>query len=167
MQTRDDNAAREKVWELIKDIKIALMVTQSDKGMQARPMAAMKREGETLWFMTRADSGKVAEIQQQPEVLLAYSEPEKQNYVSIHGVASVEQDRAKIKDLWSEAARVWFPQGPDDPTITLLRVEATAAEYWDSPSSAFVYAYGYLKARLTGEPPKHMGDMAHVKMAKS
>jgi len=28
-----------------------------------------------------------------------------------------------------------------------------SAEYWDAPSSAVVYAYGYLKARLTGERP--------------
>jgi hypothetical protein len=31
------------------------------------------------------------------------------------------------------------------------------AEYWDGPSSAIV-AIGYLKARLTGEPPRQLGD---------
>ena len=69
------------------------------------------------------------------------------------GNARIVHDKAKIKDLWSEAARVWFPKGPDDPQIALIAVEITDAEYWDSASSTMIYAYGYAKARLTGEPP--------------
>lgn len=48
---------------------------------------------------------------------------------------------------------MWFPDGPDDSAIALIEVRVETAEYWDSPSSAMVYAYGYAKARLTGTPP--------------
>lgn len=165
MQTRNDSDAREKVWDLIKDIKVAQLVTADEEGQfHSRPMSAVAREGDTLWFMTRNDSGKVSEIQNNQQVLLSYSEPDKQNYVSISGAASIIDDRAKISRLWTEFARVWFPKGPADPTIALIKVEAQAAEYWDSPSSAFVYAYGYAKARLTGKTPKNMGEVAHVDM---
>jgi hypothetical protein len=37
------------------------------------------------------------------------------------------------------------------------------AEYWESPSSAAVHAYGYMKAVMTGKPPSP-GDVAHVNM---
>jgi len=36
----------------------------------------------------------------------------------------------------------------------VLEVEAESAEYWDSPSSTFVQLYGFVKATLTGTPPK-------------
>jgi len=36
-----------------------------------------------------------------------------------------------------------------------------SAEYWDTASSALVHAYGYVKARLTGEPPK-TGDVTRM-----
>jgi general stress protein 26 len=107
-----------------------------------------------LWFFTRDDSPKIREIARNPEVLLSYAEPKGNNYVSIAGTAGIVNDRAKIKTLWSEWMRTWFPQGPDDAHIALIRVNAVRAEYWDAPSSAFVYAYGYVKARLTGEMPK-------------
>lgn len=165
MQNRTDSEARDKVWALIKDIKIAQFVTQDNMNrLHSRPMSAVGREDNVLWFMTRDDSGKVTEIEHHPQVLLSYSEPDNQNYVSIRGTAQVIRDRAKIESLWTEFARVWFPQGPADPSITLIRVEAEAAEYWDSPSSSFVYAVGYLKARLTGKTPTQLGEVAHVEM---
>ena len=61
--------------------------------------------------------------------------------------------RAKVKELWSESLRTWFPKGADDPDIALLRVTVDAAEYWDSPSSAMVHLYGYVKAVTTGKRP--------------
>jgi general stress protein 26 len=151
---------REKVWELIKDIKIALMVTTGGEGhLHGRPMAAMNKsfEGE-LWFASRDDTPKLEEIAKSPQVLLAYSEPKSQNYVSVSGSARIVHDTAKVKELWSEGARVWFPQGPEDPSIALICVRVESAEFWDSPSSTWVYAMGYAKARLTGEPPRDVGE---------
>lgn len=163
MQTKNDHEAREKVWDLIKDIRVAQLVTHgTDRHLHARPMSVAKREGNTLWFYTRIDSGKTDEIIENPQVLLSYSEPKDQNYVAISGQAHIVKERAKIKELWSEYARTWFPKGPDDPAIALIRVDAEAAEYWDAPSAMLVYAYGYAKARLTGEIPKNIADMGHV-----
>ena len=111
-----------------------------------------------LWFASREGTPKLDEIAEHTQVLLAYSEPKGQNYVSISGTARIVRDSAKVKELWSEPARVWFPKGPDDPSIALICVKVESAEYWDSPSSAWVYAYGYAKARLTGEPPHDVGE---------
>ena len=58
-----------------------------------------------------------------------------------------------------------FPGGPEDPKIALIRVECEGAEYWDSPSSTLVHAYGYLKAVTTGEPP-HPGANDKVDFTK-
>jgi len=150
---------RQKVWELIKDIGTALMVTSSEGGLRGRPMAAMNKDfdGE-LWFASRESTPKLDEIAGESHVLLAYSEPKSQNYVSVAGTARVVHDPAKAKALWSEAMRVWFPQGPDDPNLALICVTVSSAEYWDSPSSGWVYAYGYAKARLTGEAPHQVGE---------
>ena len=57
--------------------------------------------------------------------------------------------------------RTWFPKGIDDPEAALLKVAVDGAEYWDAPNSTMVHAYGYLKARLTGESP-HPGENEKV-----
>ncbi len=75
-------------------------------------------------------------------------------------------DPQKVRELWSEPVRVWFPKGPEDPDIALVRVRAREATYWDAPSSKFVMAYGYAKAVTTGERPQsgEIGDVGHVEM---
>ena len=160
--------AREKVWELIKDIRFCQMVTQDQDGrMYARPMSAVDHDPmDNLWFFTAADSEKAAEIEANPSVLLSYSDPQKNNYVSISGQAAIVRDRAKIAQYWSEGVRAWFPEGQNDPNICLIRVEPDCAEYWDAPSATLVVAYGYVKARLTGQRPKG-GEHATVNLGKN
>ena len=145
---------REKVWDLIKDIKFAMMVTQGMDGhLFSRPMANQKHDKDgNLWFFTSADSSKVDEIEHYSKILLSYADPDESNYVSIAGEAQVVRDQAKINELWSEPLKAWFPEGKEDPNVTLIRVEPYSAEYWDNPSSAFVQAFGYVKSKLTGKP---------------
>lgn len=163
MDTHDEQAAHDKVFALIKNIRVAQLVTVDDGGrLRARPMVAQQESFDgTLWFFTPAGSGKIHEIEHHPEVLLTYSDPSSQSYVSVVGECTVVRDRAKVGELWSEAMRVWFPKGRDDPDIALLEVRVKAADYWDSPSSTFLHAYGYVKAVTTGERP-NPGDVRHV-----
>lgn len=162
-KAQNDNEARVKVWEMIKDIRVSQMVTKDKSGrLYARPMVAVqeKFDGE-LWFFTEANSPKIEEIQKDANVLLSYSEPADQNYVSINGTAKIVTDRAKITELWSEYLRTWFPKGKEDPNIALICVTVEQAEYWDAPTSAFLHAYGYVKAVVTGKQPE-AGDNRKV-----
>ena len=163
MDTSSSPEDRQKVWDLIKDIRIAMMVTQNaSHDLSARPMAAAQTDFDgTLWFLTPGQSPKLDEIKADSQVCLAYSHPGKQDYVSIAGRARIVREKSRIKELWSEPMRTWFPKGPDESDIAAIAVDVDSAEYWDAPSSAFVYAYGYVKARLTGEPPA-AGDNKRV-----
>ena len=156
-ETRTDQEARDKVWEMVKDIEVCTMVTVDREGrMRGRPMYAVKQkkfEG-TLWFFTAQGTPKTDEIREDERVLLAYADRGSNDYVSISGTAQVHRVVAKQKEYWSEFLTVWFPGGPEDPKAALLKVTVEGAEYWDSPSSTLLHAYGYVKARLTGESPK-------------
>ena len=160
-----DREAADKLWGMIKGMRIAMMTTLDENGiLRSRPMATLPHAGfddGTLWFFTRADSSKVHDLQEHWRVNLAYADPGDQSYVSISGVAELVRDRDKIRFLWRDLLGTWFPQGPDDPQVALLKVSIDQAEYWDSPSSAMVYAYGYVKAKLTGEPP-NPGEHAKI-----
>lgn len=168
MDTRNDQASKSKVLDLISDIRVAQMVTIDPEGkLRSRPMVAQAKQGDNeLWFFTPATSGKVHEIAAHHEVLLNYSDPHDQTYVAILGNAEVMHDRSKVHELWSEPMRVWFPKGADDPEIALIRVHVREADYWDSPSSTLVHVYGYAKAVLTGAPP-NPGENRHVEFDKA
>lgn len=166
MNMANSAEARNKVWALIKDIHIALMVTQGEDGkLFGRPMGAQERDGQDrLWFFTERNSPKITQINANKNVMLSYSEPDKNNFVSITGTAEIVYDQYKIDELWSAGAEIWFPKGKTDPNIALICVSPESAEYWDAPSNAFLYAYGYIKAKLTGEQPD-LGENKTVKLA--
>ena len=156
-EAQTENQQREKVRELIKDVKTTVMVTHGDGDkLRGRPMVAagLDSDGKTLWFFSGSGTEKTEEIARNNRVLLSYSDPSSQNYVSVSGTARVVRDVAKQKELWQETMKTWFPDGPEDARIALIAVEMTGAEYWDSPSSTLLHAYGYVKAVVTGEPPK-------------
>jgi len=73
--------------------------------------------------------------------------------VTVAGTAAIVDDRQKIKDLWREDFRGFFPKGSDDPNLALIRVDIENGEYWDEPGNVFVraYAYAYAKAVTTGQ----------------
>ncbi|PRY93755.1 general stress protein 26 [Hasllibacter halocynthiae] len=168
MDHRADEEAREKVLQIARKARIAMMATYDDKGTaHARPMAAADHEdaedGGALWFVTDEGSRKIDEIEGDPRVLLTYGNQSDSEWLSIEGRAAIVRDRGKIEELWSEPMRTWFPEGKDSPRLVAVKVDPEAAEYWDSPSGKVLHAYGYLKAAVTGEPPK-AGDVAHVDM---
>jgi general stress protein 26 len=153
-----------KLYELIKDVKIAMMTTvDTDGTLHSRPMWSMEAdESGDLWFFTQVDSPKVTEISRDNQINLGYSQPGKQNYVSVAGKAEIVRDKAKIDEKWSEPLKAWFPKGKDDPQVALIRVHPIKGEYWDSPSSTVLHIYGYAKAALTGESPTEMTDHKKV-----
>lgn len=154
-EATNDDEARVKVREMLDSIRTVMLVTTKPDGtLHARPMAHQAIEDDTVWFFHVAGTPKAFEIAQDSDVLLAASNPSSQDYVSAKGKARVVKDPAKAKALWSESARVWFPKGAEDPELELIAVTITGAEYWDSPSSVALHAYGYVKALATGERPQ-------------
>jgi general stress protein 26 len=74
-------------------------------------------------------------------------------YLSISGPASVTRDMARTTELWNSEQQAWWPGGPDDPNVQLMRVELERAEMWDGPASSAVAAFEFAKARATGKKP--------------
>ena len=156
-------AGREKIAELVKGIHIAMLTTVAKDGtMSSRPMAIQDEPfNGTLWFLTRSTSDKIDEIQQDQHVTLTFAEPKDSKYIALKGTAHVNQDRARIKQLWNPMYKAWFPQGEDDPQIAVLRVDVTEADFWQASSSRLIMAAKYLAAAVTGGTVP-VGEAGHV-----
>ena len=103
----------QKIAKLVKDIRMTMMSSvNSDGSISSRPMATQNEPFDgTLWFLTRASSQKVEELKQDQHVTLNYADPGDSKYIALKGRASVQQDRARIKQLWNPMYKAWFPKG--------------------------------------------------------
>lgn len=156
------NSDRDKLYEMIDDIEIAMLTTVEAGGsLHSRPMAnqAADQQG-SVWFFTERDGGVARNVEANPRVSLGYAGSGA--YVAVSGRGKMVDDRAKIDELWSEQVKAWFPKGKDDPDLVLLRVDPEIGEYWSFPSAPVSQAIGYVKAKLTGEPADDIGENRKV-----
>jgi general stress protein 26 len=145
------NEQYKKIHDLIKDIRVAMLTTEGTDGkLHSRPMATQEAEFDgNVWFLSRQSSGKVTDIQHQSHVNLAYSDG-KHAFVTLAGTAEVQKDRKKIDELWNPLYKAWFPDGKEDPEISVIRVRVEEAEYWEAPPNAIVRNVKILSAAITG-----------------
>jgi general stress protein 26 len=140
-----------KIVDLVEGIDIAMLTTQAHDGrLLGRPMAALEVDADgSFWFFTSERSAKVHQLDR---VNLAFTDEDDATYVSISGQAAIVNDRARIDELWTAAAKPWFPQGKDDPDLVLLRVDTDIAEYWDANSSKMIRLLAMAASALSGKP---------------
>jgi general stress protein 26 len=144
-----------EVGRLIEGIRIAMLTTLSGEGrLVSRPLSTrdVTFDG-VLWFLTSISSKKAYELAADAHVNLAYVDEDGGRYVSIDGRGAIVHDPEKIAQLWNETFdRMYFPKGPGDPDLVLLRVTAETAEAWTSASSKMGRAFDFIKARVTHTP---------------
>lgn len=140
----------------IKPVRFAMFTTLDQYGhLISQPMTQQEIDPDGgLWFYTSTSTTLWENIAAHPHVNLSYTHSEDSLYVSVSGSAERVVDRARIKQLWNPMVAAWFPHGPDDPHVVLVRVAAHTAEYWDSNSSTMVQMFEMAKAALTGTTPE-------------
>ncbi|SER94218.1 pyridoxamine 5'-phosphate oxidase family protein [Actinokineospora terrae] len=132
-------------------IRIGMLITRDEHDhLVGRPMAQQETEFDgDMWFFAERGSRKVAHITASPHVGLTLTSSD--TWISIDGRAVVVEDRMKARELWNAWVEAWLPQGPDDPSVVLIKVTPTTAEYWDTPGGKVASALSFLKSKATGE----------------
>ena len=150
----------DRVWELMKKIGFAMLVTRDGSKLRSRPMAAyLAREDNAIYFLTDARRHKDEEIARDPNVNLAFANSGDQKYVSVTGTATISNDRAKIRELFSTPAKAWWDSA-EDPNIRVLKIAPDDAEFWDSPGTIISYVK-MAAAAVSGTRPD-LGDNRKV-----
>lgn len=158
--THHDEA--QKVWELAENIDFCMLVTRIGNALRSRPMSTnVDRAQNAFLFLTSVDDYKDDEIAKDPSVNLAFSDNKNMKYLSVSGKATILNDREKIKELWSVPAKAWW-DGPEDPSIRILKVTPESAEYWDSPGK-LVSLFKMAAAAVSDSKPD-LGDNVKVSL---
>ena len=154
----------EQLKEMLEGIDFAMLTTLAGGKLRSRPMSTQEMdENGDLWFFTSDQTHKIDEIQADPRVNVAYSNPDDNTYVSVFGRAEMSKDKAKMEELWSPILKAWFPEGLDDPHLALLKINIEEVEYWDSPNSKLVQLAGFVKAMVTGQQAEG-GEYGKIKL---
>lgn len=141
-----------KFWSILASFRSCMLVSRHGSALHGRPMAALvRREEGCIYFLTDKHSLKDAEISENPNVYLAFSDGGSK-HVSVYGMATLDDNSVLIQKLWSPAAQAFWPNGPDNSDVVSIRVTPESAEYWDG-SSAMIALAKMAFAAATGSKP--------------
>jgi general stress protein 26 len=146
-----DTTPVQRVAELIKDFRFAMFTTRNaEDRLVAHPLTVQEAEFDgDLWFLVSKGATFVIDLRADDRVGVSLSS--KDSWVSLSGRAQLVEDRAKIDELWNPMVEAWFPNGPEDPDVGLLKFTAESAEYWDSPGGKIASLFSFVKSKITGE----------------
>src|SRR5690606_23612081 len=102
----------------------------ADGHFHARPMAMRKHTPsvDELWFVTRDDTEKVDDLEQDGSCCLALVASERaSSYVSMSGRGELVRDPVRVRELWDSGWNSWFPDGPGG-RLALIRFVPEHAE---------------------------------------
>ncbi len=146
--------AIDKLKSLVDDIMTCLFCTdlKTDDGATCRPMSAIKVcDQGNIWFFSEKDSEKNQAIARDKNVQLFFSHPAKGSYLVVNGEAEIIVDKTKIEELWTPGAGIWFKEGKDDPTISIIKVKPTNAYYWDTDGNRMINFLKMVASIVTGK----------------
>jgi general stress protein 26 len=163
MQILHTCEALNKALDLIRSIRAALLTTVSRDGhFHTRPVQTVAVDASgVLWFFTDWSSPKVGELRCDTQVCLGYADTRRKRYLAVSGTASLLRDTRRAEELWKPEQRAYYPCGPRDQRLAILRVQIEQAEYWLAPGLVS-YLMAAAKATLTGEPAAVLGENVKI-----
>jgi general stress protein 26 len=149
--------------QLLDGMEIGFLTTLGAEGhYHSRPMQLQRHDRDgTLWFATSAESHKCEDLRAHPRCCVVFLK--RSRYASISGSAELIQDRALIRRMWTATWRGWFPEGPEQPDLALLKVSPEHVEYVDPPGgtlkSIYTRARNALRRKREEPAPKKELDL--------
>ena len=145
--------AIDKFKEFVKHESTCLFTTSlTEIPLTTRPMSVQKVcDQGNFWFLSPSDSDKNQEIARDPRVQLFISNPGNYESLSVYGNATISRDQQKIDEFWNDIMKAWFPDGKDDPRITVIKITPEQGFYWDTKDGKLVSMFKILASAVSGK----------------
>jgi general stress protein 26 len=155
MHAANDIEARQQLRDRVEKIRVCMFTTaDADGSLRSRPLTTQQIEPDgTIWFFVPSTGEVAAAVAANANVNLAYADTSDGVYATLCGVAYLVQDHEKSEELWSPLVAAWFPQGPADPNLALVRVDVEEAEYWKPEGTRIGQFVSIAKAALMRTTP--------------
>jgi general stress protein 26 len=125
-----------KFWSALKSDMTMMLGLDGVEDGHARPMTAqVEKERGPIWFFTVKANGIVQQLDHGNRAIATFTSKGHDLFATVHGRLSVDTDLAVVDRFWTRFVAAWYEGGRDDPTLTLLRLDAQQAEILEESSS--------------------------------
>lgn len=155
-----NDEVQERLWKAVDDHHTGMLGLTHDSH-HFQPMTAfVEKDTNTLWFFTKTDTDLAQAIASGANDA-AFIFLDRKLQACIDGRISLAHDKARIDKYWNVHVAAWYPEGKDDPSLTLLRMDVSEAAVWISEGGLLKYAFEVAKANA-GKSTPDIGERRDV-----
>jgi general stress protein 26 len=118
--------------DIVKPGDVAMVVTSTDGVLSSRPLTVASVQTDDLLFIVAKDADWLTERVLSGRVHVAVAAGGRNDWVSANGKASLNDDRALLRELWTPFAGAYF-ESENDPNAVVLDINVQDGEYWSAP----------------------------------
>ena len=156
--------AEKEFWKHLKSSNTG-MLGLDQPGYHSQPMTAYREEETgTIWFFTLDTTDLARDVAAGGQKgMFTYGSKDQEVWACFHGSLSLSRNQAIIDKHWNPIVAAWYPDGKDDPHLTLIRFDGDDGRVWVSKKGAVGFFFEVAKANLTKTPPD-VGGVADVNL---
>lgn len=152
--------AIDEFWDHLKDRTTVMLGAVG--GDRTQPMTVFaERDNELMWFFTRNDTDLAQEAVGTTDARMIFGSKDEKLFADISGTLSIEHDRGRIDKYWNPVVAAWYPDGKEDPHLTLMKFSPRSGQVWVSQKGLLGFAFEITKANIAKTMPD-IGDSAKV-----
>lgn len=136
--------------ELLKDFTFCQFVTVSPEAeLTSRLMTLQEpRPDAALWFAADKEHLPAAHLYQDPRVNLSFHRDSDHAWISLSGVAKLNESPRMIQDLWQDDWDIWFSDH-NKANVVLIEIEPRTVTFWEPEKGKLSQMASILKTKFT------------------
>ncbi|HEY8571792.1 pyridoxamine 5'-phosphate oxidase family protein [Phenylobacterium sp.] len=148
----DAAAVQTRLWDEIEKRHTGMLGLMGD-GQHFQPMTAfLDREAQQIWFYTYSDTDLAQAVGAGGgHAMFVFQGDDVQ--ACIGGRLSLAHDPERIAQYWNPMVAAWYPEGKDDPRLTLLRLDCEDAQVWITEAGPVRFFFEVAKANVSKTRP--------------
>lgn len=156
----DQATVQARLWKEIEDHRIGMLGVVGGEPRHFQPMTAfVERDADQIWFFTYNDADLAEAAMSGAAAMFTFQRDKIQ--ACIGGRLSQQHDRERMDRYWGPAVAAWYPEGKDDPRLTLLRFDCEDAEVWITEAGPVKFGWEIARANAARTTP-NLGERAHL-----
>lgn len=160
---QDQAAVEARLWDEIDKHHIGMLGLVGGEPQHFQPMTAFLERGDNkLWFFIYKDADLAENVAGGGQAMFVFQEG-RQFYACVGGTLRVQYDRERMDKYWNAHVAAWYPEGKDDPRLSMLCLDTRDAEVWVTEGGPIRYAWEVAKANATHSTPE-VGGHTHLNL---
>jgi general stress protein 26 len=154
-----------RLWKEIEKARYGMLgVVGRTPAKHFQPMTAFcEPDNGQIWFFSRTDTDLAQEVASGAEAMFVVQAKDQGFQACVGGRLSRQSDARRMEQYWGPVVAAWYPEGKDDPRLTLLRLDVGDAQVWLSETNPLAFGFQIAKANMTGHEPD-VGESAPVRL---